>query len=115
LDAICGKRHDRFEAIRMGKDLDANIVFVECVLAENILEVRLLKRETGHPVSDACFRHHEDFKKRFESLDELDEMPIRIDTEKPLEACMKHILGYRSNRKALNLQQGNDAFNVGFD
>jgi len=93
LDATYGKQHDRVEAIRMAKDNDANIVFVECVLKENVIKERLLKRETGYPVSDARYHHYENFKKRFEPLNELgDEMHIRVDTEKPLEACMEQIL-----------------------
>jgi predicted kinase len=44
LDATYGRQHDRFEVIRMAKDNDASIVFVECVLKENIIKERLLKR-----------------------------------------------------------------------
>jgi aminoglycoside phosphotransferase family enzyme/predicted kinase len=93
LDATYGKQHDRIEAIRMAKDNEANIVFVECVLKENVIKERLLKRETGYPVSDARYHHYEDFKKRFEPLNELgDEIHICVDTEKSLEACMEQIL-----------------------
>jgi aminoglycoside phosphotransferase family enzyme/predicted kinase len=93
LDATYGKQHDRVEAVRVAKDNDANIVFVECVLKENVIKERLLKRDTGYPVSDARYHHYEDFKKRFEPLNELgDEMHFRVDTEKSLEACMEQIL-----------------------
>jgi hypothetical protein len=93
LDATYSKQHDRIEAIRMAKDNEANIVFVECVLKENVIKERLLKRETGYSVSDARHHHYEDFKKRFEPLNELsDEMHIRVDTEKPLKECMEIIL-----------------------
>ncbi len=93
LDATYGRRYYRFEAVRMANDTDANIIFVECVLKENSIKERLLKREAGHPVSDARHHHYEDFKKRFEPLNELsDKMHIRVDTEKPLKACMEQIL-----------------------
>ena len=112
LDATYGKQHDRFEAIRMAKDNEANIIFVECVLKETIIKERLLKRDAGYPVSDARYYHYEDFKKRFEPMNELgDEMHIRVDTEKPLETCMEKILAKDYCMASLNtypnnLQQG---------
>jgi len=93
LDATYGRQDNCTEAVRMAKDNDANIIFVECVLKENIIKKRLLEREGGHPVSDARYHHYEDFKKRFEPLNELGEkMHIHVDTEKPIEECMEHIL-----------------------
>ena len=108
LDATYGKQHDRFEAIRMAKDNDASIIFVECVLKENIIKERLLKREAGYPVSDARYHHYEDFKKRFEPLNELgDEIHIRVDTEKPLEACTEQILAKDYYIASLNTYPNN--------
>ena len=108
LDATYGKQHDRVEAIRMAKDNDANIVFVECVLKENIIKERLLKRETGYSVSDARYHHYEDFKKRFEPLNELgDEMHIRVDTERSLESCMEKILATDYYIASLNADPNN--------
>jgi predicted kinase len=93
LDATYGLRHHRAEAVRMANDTDANIVFVECVLKEDIIKERLLKREAGYSVSDARYHHYEEFKKRFEPLNELsDVMHIRVDTGKPLENCMEQVL-----------------------
>jgi aminoglycoside phosphotransferase family enzyme/predicted kinase len=93
LDATYGLRHHRAEAVRMANDTDANIVFVECVLKEDIIKERLLKREAGYSVSDARYHHYEEFKKRFEPLNELsDVMHIRVDTGKPLEDCMEQVL-----------------------
>jgi hypothetical protein len=108
LDATYGKLHDRSEAIRMAKDNDANIVFVECVLKENVIKERLLKRETGYSVSDARYHHYEDFKKRFEPLNELgDEMHIRVDTERSLESCMEKILATDYYIASLNADPNN--------
>ena len=108
LDATYSKQHDRSEAIRMAKDNEANIVFVECVLKENVIKERLLKRETGYPVSDARYHHYEDLKKRFEPLNELgDEMHIRVDTEKPLETCIEQILAKDYYIASLNTRPSN--------
>lgn len=108
LDATYSKQHDRIEAIRMAKDNEANIVFVECVLKENVIKERLLKREAGYPVSDARYHHYEDFKKRFEPLNELgDEMHIRVDTENPLEECMEQILAKDYYIASLNTRPSN--------
>jgi aminoglycoside phosphotransferase family enzyme/predicted kinase len=108
LDATYSKQHDRIEAIRMAKDNDVNIVFVECVLKENVIKERLLEREAGYPVSDARYHHYEDLKKRFEPLNELgDEMHIRVDTEKPLEACMEQILAKDNYIASLNTYPNN--------
>lgn len=108
LDATYGRQHDRFEVIRMAKDNDASIVFVECVLKENIIKERLLKRGAGYPVSDARYHHYEEFKKRFEPLNELDEkMHIRVDTETPLEACLEQILAKNYYMTFLNTYSTN--------
>jgi aminoglycoside phosphotransferase family enzyme/predicted kinase len=93
LDATFGNAHHRDEALRLARDLDANIVFVECVLKENLLKERLSRRKTEFSVSDARLHHFEYLKQRFEPLNEIgDAMHIRVNTEKPLEACMQKIL-----------------------
>ena len=93
LDATYGRQHHRAEAVRLANDIDANIIFVECALKENMIKARLLKREGGHPVSDARYHHFEEFKNRFEPLSELsDVMHIRVETETPLKECIEHIL-----------------------
>ena len=93
LDATFSRQHHRSEAIRMANDIDTNIIFVECVLIEDMIRKRLLKRRAGYPVSDARYRHYEEFKKRFEPLNELsDALHIRVDTEQPLKECITQIL-----------------------
>ena len=80
----------------------------QLVLKENVIKERLLEREAGYPVSDARYHHYEDFKKRFEPLNELgDEMHIRVDTEKPLEACMEQILAKDNYIASLNTYPNN--------
>jgi len=93
LDATYGSEHHRVEALRMARDKDVNIVFVECVLKEKLLKERLSNRKTKLSVSDARLPNFEYFKKRFEPLNEVgDAMHIRVNTEKPLEKCMQQIL-----------------------
>jgi predicted kinase len=88
-----GKKSNKGGLLFWTLHTDANIVFVECVLKEDIIKERLLKREAGYSVSDARYHHYEEFKKRFEPLNELsDVMHIRVDTGKPLEDCMEQVL-----------------------
>jgi aminoglycoside phosphotransferase family enzyme/predicted kinase len=93
LDATYSSRHQRSEVLRLAKDMDANLMFVECICPEAILKERLMSREATSSVSDARLRHLEQIKARFEPLDEVrDKMHIDVDTERPLEESMEHIL-----------------------
>jgi len=93
LDATYSSAHHRNEVLRMAKDLDANIIFVECGLKENFLKERLSHRKTKVSVSDARLHHFEYFKERFEPLNDVGEaIHIRVNTEKPLEECMQKII-----------------------
>ena len=52
-----------------------------------------MKRRNGTSISDARLRHFEQFKKRFEPLNEIpDEIHIPVSTERSLEACIQKIL-----------------------
>jgi len=94
LDATYGNKHHRDEVLRMARDKDSNIIFVECVLKEKLLKERLSNRKTNFSVSDARLPHFEYFKKRFEPLNEVgDAMHICVDSEKTLEKSMQQILG----------------------
>jgi predicted kinase len=93
LDATYSSSHQRSEVLRLAKDMDTNLMFVECICSEAILKDRLIRREATSSVSDARLRHFEEIKARFEPLNEVrDEMHISVDTEKPLEESMEHIL-----------------------
>lgn len=93
LDATYGSRHKRDEVIRLAHDMGSNVIFVECVSSEATLKERLKRRNKTAGISDARLYHFDQFKTRFEPLDEIhDEMHIRVDTEKPLEECMRQIL-----------------------
>jgi hypothetical protein len=93
LDATYANEHHRDEVLRMASDKDINIIFVECVLAENLLKERLSNRKTEFQISDAHLHHFEYFKKKFKPFNKVgDAMHIRVNTEKTLENCMQQIL-----------------------
>jgi aminoglycoside phosphotransferase family enzyme/predicted kinase len=93
LDATFSTTHQRDEALRLARDTDANIVFVECLSPVNLSKARLMKRRNGTSVSDARLQHFEQFKKRFEPLNEIpDEIHVSVSTERSLEECIQKIL-----------------------
>jgi len=95
LDATFSSQHQRSEALRLARDMDANIIFIECTSPIKVLKDRLVKRETDVSVSDARLHHFKQFKSQFEPLDDIaDEMHIRIDTQKPVKENMMEILSH---------------------
>ena len=57
LDATFSRRKWREDARRLARDVDANLVFVECVCAESTLRSRMEAREKEPGLSDARLRH----------------------------------------------------------
>ncbi len=99
LDATFSYARHRREAMRLAKDMDADIIFVECVLRDDLLKKRLLEREKTGSVSDARIRHFEYFKNRFEPLTGIPEsMHVTVDTEASLDACVGKILVFKNQR-----------------
>ena len=95
LDATFSRRHQRDEALRLARDLDANIIFVECTASRETLKRRLSSREATPTVSDARLRHFEKLKARFETITDLpEEMYIRINTETPMTKSLQQILSH---------------------
>ena len=95
LDATFSSQHQRSEALRLARDMDANIIFIECTSPIKVLKDRLVKRETDVSVSDARLHHFKQFKSQFEPLEDIaDEMHIRIDTQKPVKENMMEILSH---------------------
>lgn len=93
MDATFNSEHHRREALRLAANQDANIIFIECVTPENVIKERIMRRETEPSISDARLHHLEQFKKRFEPLNELrDEVHIHINTARPLAENMQKIL-----------------------
>ncbi|UCF90275.1 MAG: AAA family ATPase [Desulfobacterales bacterium] len=95
LDATFGRRRQRDEATRLARDMDANIIFIECISPLAVLKKRLAGRKAGVAIPDARLHHLQPINASFEPLEELpDEMHIRIDTEAPLEASLRQILAH---------------------
>jgi predicted kinase len=93
LDATYGNRHHRQEVLRMAKDMDANLIFVECMCPEDLIRKRLRIRENLPSESDARLHHFENIRAAFESLDEVgDEMHIIVHTDMPIEESLREIL-----------------------
>jgi aminoglycoside phosphotransferase family enzyme/predicted kinase len=95
LDATFSKRRQRREALRLAEDMDANIVFIECIAPVRVIEARLLKREDDACVSDARLHHVKQLMSQFEPFQDIaDQTHIRIDTQKPVKENMTKILSY---------------------
>ena len=93
LDATFSRRKWREEAVRLAEDLDANILFIECVGSSRTLLERLGRREGKKGLSDARPEHLQALLEEFEGFDELpDERLIRIDTEASVEANLAPLL-----------------------
>jgi len=106
LDATFSSKHRRNEALLLGREMDANIIFIECTSPVKVLKDRLLKREGEMGISDARLHHLKQFKSRFEPLKELtEEMHIRIDTQLSIKHNMMEILSHEYSRLSMALQE----------
>jgi len=93
LDATFSTQHQRREAIRLAKNLDTNIIFIECVSPVALTKERILKRETEPSISDARLHHLKQLMNQFEPLHEVPEkMHIRVNTERSLAESIQQIL-----------------------
>ncbi len=93
LDATYSRQQHRREVIRFAKDMDVNVIFVECKCPEAELKKRLLERKSGSAVSDARIHHFRQLKLRFEPLNEVgSEMHICVNTEKSLGENLQQVL-----------------------
>ena len=93
LDATYASRHERGEAMRLARDMDADIVFVECVCSEEKIRERLAKRETTPGLSDARLEHLAPIRQRFEPLDEIAPMMhVRVSTDTTIDQAMDQVL-----------------------
>ncbi len=95
LDATFGSKHNRKEALRLARDMDANIIFVECVSPAAVLKERLKERGAKVTVSDARLHHYKELKSRFESLEDItEEMHLQVDTQRPIKENLIKILSH---------------------
>ncbi|MBW2432433.1 MAG: AAA family ATPase [Deltaproteobacteria bacterium] len=95
LDATYTSENQRDGVLCLAKDMDANIIFVECVAPYQTLKKRLIEREAAVALSDARLQHLKQFRSRFEPLAEIrDELHIRVDTNMPLSESIGQILAH---------------------
>ncbi|MEZ4565769.1 MAG: AAA family ATPase [Desulfobacterales bacterium] len=89
LDATFGDAEYRRAALLLAKGAGAGILFIECTVAEDLMEQRLKEREVADTISDARLVHFDFFKKNFEPLTEIhDHAHMVIDTAKEMDACV---------------------------
>ncbi|MDR3555931.1 MAG: hypothetical protein P4L55_14330, partial [Syntrophobacteraceae bacterium] len=92
--------------VRLAGDLDANILFLECVSSQNTLLERLGRREGEGGPSDARREHLPGLIQEFEPLDEPPaENRMRIDTEAPLEAGLASVLSIVYSKKQAQVER----------
>ncbi|MBR9982694.1 MAG: AAA family ATPase, partial [Desulfatitalea sp.] len=92
LDATFGRRRRREEVVRLARDMDAGLIFIECTCSEATIKSRLSAREDRQGASDARRQHFGQFKSHFEPLDELSPMHrMQVDTERPMEHNMRAV------------------------
>ena len=95
LDATYARQHHRDGVFCLAKDMDANIIFVECLATYQTLKKRLVEREATVTTSDARLHHLKRFRTRFEPLTDLrDELHIRVDTNMVLNESIRQILSH---------------------
>ena len=95
LDATFSRRHQRDEVIRLAREMDTNIIFIECAASYEMLKKRLAEREKSAGISDARLRHLKQLKGHFEPLGELqNDMCLKINTAESPDACMRQILSH---------------------
>jgi hypothetical protein len=95
VDATFSKSHQRREALRLARDMDVNIIFVECRAPQNVLARRLKRREEKTSVSDARLQHLAKIRRRFDALEDISEdRRISVNTELPLEESLNRILNH---------------------
>jgi aminoglycoside phosphotransferase family enzyme/predicted kinase len=93
LDATFSRKKYRREALRLAEELDANIIFLECVCSDSVIKDRLQKRNTVPSISDARLEHFENLIAAYEPLDDIPrDIHITIDTQNSLDDNIMEIL-----------------------
>ena len=107
LDATFSRQKWREEALRLAQDLDANILFFECVSSPATIRERLGRRRQGESGgSDARVEHLPGLIDEFENLSELaPEQHARINTEDDIEANLRTILSSAYSKKRTQIER----------
>ena len=101
LDATFSRQKWREEAVRLAQDMDANILFFECVSSLTTIRDRLSRRRQNESSgSDARVEHLPGLIDEYESPDELSsKQHTRINTEDDIEANLRTILSSAYSKK----------------
>jgi len=107
LDATFSRQKWREETVRLAKDLDANILFFECVSSRATILERLSRRRKGeNGGSDARAEHLPGLMDEFENLNELSpEQHARINTENDIEENLRTILSSAYAKKRAQIER----------
>ncbi len=107
LDATFSRQKWREEAVRLAQDLDANILFFECVSSRATILERLSRRREGeNGGSDARAEHLPGLMDEFENLNELSpEQHARINTENDIEENLRTILSSAYAKKRAQIER----------
>jgi len=107
LDATFSRHKWRKEAVMLAEDLDANVLFLECVSSHDTVLERLGRRREGADgQSDARPEHLRGLVDEFESMDELPtERHAGIDTEAEIEANLRTILSSVYSKKRSQVER----------
>jgi len=93
LDATFAERHWREEAARLARDLDANLVFVECAARMESIRDRLEKREREKGESDARLLQLPEIMAHYQPPDEVPPANrLRVDTDEPVAGTLFELL-----------------------
>ncbi len=105
LDATFSREEQRNEAIRLANDQGALVIFVECRVADHLLEQRLARRSDMRGVSDARLHHLPELRARYTPFAASVGNHFSIDTAQPLEPQLLSLLACQRTLRAENAQK----------
>lgn len=107
LDASYSRRKDREDVQQLARDLDTNLVFVECICREETLRERLEQREaSADSLSDARLQHLSEMIRRFDPLEEQSPWShLQVETDGPFLRSFMEILSGAYALQCLQVQQ----------
>lgn len=106
LDATYARRCWRDGVCRLAEDMDANLIFAECVCKAETLRHRLAGRDPRPGLSDARLGHLDRFLAEFEPLAEIPpERMVRVNTETPPGKALVSLLKDGCSRRVLQIAE----------
>ncbi len=106
LDASFSRVKWREEAARLARDVDANIVFVECAACEETIRERLERREESSGISDARLQHLPRMMADFEPLVEASpEKYLRLNTDGEVERLFIELVSEGYARRCSQIRE----------